>query len=114
MAVGLDDATLTGEEAHALALIASELTSNALRHGLPDRAGAVRVRFQANEDGCALVVQDSGPGIAPGAERRGSGLRIVRGLCRELRGSFDIAYDRGATCTVRFRTRGRSQRQQVA
>lgn len=111
--VGLDDAMLTGEEAHALALIASELTTNALRHGLRGGSGAVAVRFHAGEEGCALVVQDSGTGIAPGAERCGSGFRIVRRLCQELRGSFDTAYDGGARCTLSFEPRSSLHRQRT-
>lgn len=98
----LAEATLSSEVAHSLALIANELTTNAIKHGLPDRSGVIRVGFGPAGDGFELVVQDSGPGIPDEALDRSSGLKLVRALCRQIGGRLDIAYENGTKCSVRF------------
>jgi two-component sensor histidine kinase len=98
----LAEATLSNDVAHSLALIANELTTNAIKHGRPDGPGAIRVAFGPVADGFELVVQDSGPGIPDEALARSSGLKLVRALCRQIGGRLDIAYENGTKCSVRF------------
>jgi len=98
----LGEATLPSDVAHSLALIANELTTNAIKHGLPGGRGVIRVAFGPVGDGFELVVQDGGPGIPDDALARSSGLKLVRALCRQIGGTLDIAHDNGTKCTVRF------------
>jgi len=108
-----------------LALILNELLTNALKygggpHGPP---GGVRVRLAPFDGaGVELAVEDDGPGFEPGvaAGRHASGLGLVRGLTRQLGGSFVVEGGRrgngdgagsggtggaGARCVVRFGSR---------
>lgn len=98
----IGDAELSNDVAHALALIVNELLTNAVKYGLPNRHGAIRVSFGAISNGYELVVHDSGPGIAQEAQSRASGLRMVRALCRQIGGAFDIVNENGTRCSVRF------------
>lgn len=60
-------------------LLLQPLLENAVKHGALRRTegGVVNVRTRFTEEALALVVEDNGPGIAPGT-KDGLGLRIVR------------------------------------
>lgn len=96
------DVDLNTEVAAPLALIINELLSNALKHGL--RYGAGRVNVRLVEDGADLVltVRDNGPGTSLDGAGASSGMALVRGLCRQIGGTFDLSGTNGACCTVRF------------
>jgi two-component sensor histidine kinase len=101
---GATSAAIPNDAAVPLALILNELLTNALKHGARD--GEIRVALSRVETMFELSVEDDGPGFEPSAStRRASGLGLVRGLARQLGGSFVVERDRlrGARCTVRFR-----------
>jgi two-component sensor histidine kinase len=92
----LESVMLPGASATALALVFSELFSNAVEHG----AGQVRVTLARANGGVELVVADGGRGPAPGAQD-GLGLTIARALVREeLGGRLDLG---GGRAVVTFR-----------
>ncbi|MFU8866008.1 MAG: sensor histidine kinase [Rhodobacterales bacterium] len=99
----LDDAELSSNEAHSLALIANELITNAAKYGLRDGEGHIRVTFANAGGDYRFEVADNGSGISEKAASRSSGLALVRGLCRQIGGRLDIDGDDGTICTVRFR-----------
>lgn len=104
--IEIEDTPLSSHLAHSLALILNELTTNAIKHGLPDRqSGTIWVRFESAGDNFHLIVHDSGPGH-PAMAAPASGLKLVRGLCRQIDGSLDIAYGEGTKCLVRFEREG--------
>lgn len=103
-------AEIPNDAAVPLALILNELMMNALKHGIraDGTPGRIHVGLSAAEDaGIELWVEDEGPGFDPAtkAGRRASGLGLVRGLARQLGGSFSVGRGAagGARCTVRFR-----------
>ena len=104
LSVFVEDAPMTSEEAHCLALIADELITNACKHAINKVDGKVTVNFTSSVDGLCLEVHDDGPGFVEGTGSRSSGLMLVRGLCRQIGGRLEIATDRGARCSVRFRS----------
>lgn len=83
-------------------LVLQPLVENAVLHGVLRRRGGGTVRVRARVDGGALVcvVEDDGPGFAPGARRAGAqGLSIVE---RRLRlfsrdASLSVASEGGVT-----------------
>jgi PAS domain S-box-containing protein len=94
---------LPNEISMPLALILNELLTNAAKHGAAGRAGEIRVTLRHEVDEIILIVEDDGPGFDLGkASRRSSGLGLVAGLARQLRGSFAVQRAAGACCTVRF------------
>jgi two-component sensor histidine kinase/integral membrane sensor domain MASE1 len=103
-----DSLVLDADSAISCGLVFTELLTNAFKHGFVDnRSGtiAVRLRRRAN-DICALEVADDGVGITGEQANTDSstlGLRLVRLLTRQLRGTFAIgATARGTTAVVEF------------
>jgi two-component sensor histidine kinase len=74
---------LRAENATPLALVLTELVTNAVEHGVGDRGGGV-VSVEARRDGSSLtvVVRDDGVGLPPGfaAGQDGLGTQIVQAL----------------------------------
>ena len=98
----VEDAELSHEVAHAVALITNELVTNAVKHGLGGREGTVEVALEHVEVGLRLTIRDSGPGFDPREVARSSGLRLVRGLCRQIGGALEIENENGAGCVIHF------------
>jgi len=91
---------LPNDAAVPLALILNELLSNAAKHG---GAGKIRVSLTRDGEASLLSVEDDGPGFDwPAVRGRASGLRLVEGLSRQLRGQFEVTRSPASRCTVRF------------
>lgn len=90
-------------------LILNELISNALKHGFPNSAGGeIRLTLRRAPDGtCTLCVKDSGVGIPPDLEldsNKSLGLRLVRSLTQQIRGTFELAKTNpGTSAHLQFR-----------
>jgi two-component sensor histidine kinase len=95
---------LPNDVAMPLALIANELLTNAVKHGLSGpNAGAIRVRLTKENDLFLFYVEDDGPGFDLGSvQRRSSGLALVQGLARQLRGKFEVTRTPATRCSVSF------------
>jgi len=91
------------DQAIPAGLIVNELVSNALEHAFPDGSGGiVAVTYRVDADRATLIVEDNGRG-APDLESDGNlGLRLVRGLTRQLRGTLSINTHAGVRVTVAF------------
>ncbi|WP_417398512.1 sensor histidine kinase [Georgenia deserti] len=78
------------EAATSLAVVLTELVSNAVEHGLSGRTGTVTVRPERTGPELTVVVSDDGSGIEDGRVLSGLGTQIVQTLVTgELRGSID-------------------------
>ncbi|HEY3181942.1 MAG TPA: GAF domain-containing protein [Gaiellaceae bacterium] len=94
----LEEVSLAGHRATALALVFAELLQNALEHG----GAHVRVELAMRNGDVVLAIADDGRGIE-GAEKSGTGLSIVRALVRdELRGTLELRSEGGTRAEVRF------------
>ncbi|MDO9714041.1 ATP-binding protein [Paracraurococcus lichenis] len=85
------------DRAVPLALIVSELVTNAVKYAFPEgREGTIRILVRrVEEEGGALVVsvEDDGIGLPEGFEpaaSRGVGMRVVATLVRQLRARLDV------------------------
>jgi len=98
LTVRADDILLDPERCWRVGLILAELVTNASRHGLCGRPGAIDVEI-AEQDGAVICrVCDDGRGV-PGRPGRGS--RIVQGLAAELGGTVAWHFATGG-CTARL------------
>jgi two-component sensor histidine kinase len=94
----LEQVSLAGARATALALVFSELLGNALEHG----GHHVHVGLHRHNGEVVLAITDDGAGIDD-AVIDGTGLSIVRALVRdELRGTLALTADGGTRAEVRF------------
>lgn len=95
---------LASEMAFPLALIINELVTNVVKHAARDGASHADMRLERDGDRWTLTLRDKGLGIPAGAlERRSSGVGLVRGLCRQIGGSIEMANDGGAVVVIRFK-----------
>src|SRR5690606_23639139 len=99
------------EDATALALVLTELVTDAVEHGVADRAsGEVEVRAERDGDHLVVLVSDDGAGLGESAgPGSGLGTQIVQALVsNELRGTIEwLPREAGGTpvridATVRF------------
>lgn len=97
---------LPSKQATSLALVLSELVTNALEHAFADGRGRVLISLAAPDGEVAVSVQDDGRGLPPGfsVERDAHlGLRIVGDLVsRDLRGTVTLRSEGGTVAEVRF------------
>jgi len=82
---------------------------DALKHGFPSsEGGEVKVTLRRDGDGrCTLSVEDSGVGIPADLEvntNKSLGLRLVRSLTQQIRGTFELVkVDPGTSAHLQFR-----------
>lgn len=104
-----DGSCLPADTAIPLALIASELVTNALKHAFSSRRGEVTVAFRGYPGGaCRLVVADTGRGLPAAAPSEDSlGLRLVRALVAQLDGELTMENLPGLRVTVAVPSKGK-------
>ena len=102
----IQPASAPAEAAVSLAVIVVELVTNAMKYGLCDGRGEIRVRLEQLPDGeWKLSVSDDGPGMQQelSAAPRDHGLDFVRRMARRFRGRLEIERPaRGATVCLYF------------
>jgi len=100
LSVETDELYLPADTLSYLAMIASELVSNAYRHAFPgNRPGTIRLRFTQDADRALLTVSDDGIGFIPEHAKR-QGLEIVEALVSNLEGTIDFTRDGGTLVRV--------------
>lgn len=110
LVVQVGDFVVPAEHTLPLALIVNELAANAVKHGLRERSEAeVKIQFFFDGSRYCLMVRNPGkPFDVENARRHASGLGLVRGLVRQLHGSFDVTFDRDVCCVVEYEGMRRS------
>lgn len=86
----IDSLLLPARDGAPLALIASELIGNAVRHGCPPWPCRVEVELAETPGGYRLVIADDGVPDAPVQARPGVGMTICQLLAQQLRGTLEI------------------------
>ena len=94
------------EQAVPCALVVCELVSNALKHAFPTGDGKLSVTARRDARGrCVLEVADDGIGVPLDFDwqnARSLGLRLVRALARQLRGTVELDRAHGTCFRVTF------------
>ena len=99
---------LSSDRAGAIAMLVSELITNALRHGLADtQPPKLRIAFTHDAQNGQLTVADNGGRLTAGfdpSKDEGTGLKIIHFIVeKQLHGQFEItAADGWTTARVRF------------
>jgi len=104
---------IPAEDATALALILTELVTNAVEHGLANRAsGEVEVEAERDGDLLVVTVADDGAGLTDGeGPGKGLGTQIVQALVQnELRGTITWSPREGGGTSVRIEATLRTPR----
>jgi two-component sensor histidine kinase len=94
------------DDATALAVVLTELVTNAVQHGLGPSGGTVVVTAQRDGEQLDVTVRDDGAGLAEGSVLSGLGTQIVSTLVRgELGGTIDWHPAPGGGTEVAVRAR---------
>ena len=88
--------TLPASQCHRLALILTELVTNAAKHAFPNKDGAlIRIEVAHHDDAWFCTVSDNGIGAT--APLRGTGSRILEGLARSIHARLHDEAGQGGT-----------------
>jgi two-component sensor histidine kinase len=98
----LEPLIMSADLAVPCGLILNELISNAFKHGFPNGAGGeINLTLHSGPEGkCSLCVEDNGVGIPGDLDvnaGKSLGLRLVRSLTQQIRGSFELVKVGGGT-----------------
>ncbi len=94
---------VTIDVAVPVALILTELLTNAFKHAFPQgREGTVAVSLDRRDDHAIMMVQDDGVGVSQEISERPLGLRLVRALAEQVDGDIELVRSTGAAFRVTF------------
>ncbi|MBI1686231.1 photosensory histidine protein kinase LovK [Caulobacter hibisci] len=104
----LERVDVAASKAAPLALVISELFSNALRHAFPDgRPGEILVSITRLNGDFRIEIADDGVGLSETARSSGFGLTIVQLLCQQLKArSETTAADSGTRVVIHLPVNG--------
>ncbi|MCK1742826.1 sensor histidine kinase [Bradyrhizobium sp. 139] len=92
----IESGTLPASQCHRLALMLTELVTNAAKHAFPNNNGALIRIEMANRDGAWLcTVADNGIGAT--GPLQGTGSRILEGLARSIQAQLQGEAGQGGT-----------------
>jgi two-component sensor histidine kinase len=103
-----DELRVSVEQAVPVGLMVNELVTNSAKHAFGPAGGAVRVKVETSSvRGFATVsVSDNGKGMSE-AKTPGKGLKLIRGLSEQIRGTLEQeSSDAGSTTRLVFTPRG--------
>ncbi|QHS59244.1 sensor histidine kinase [Chitinophaga agri] len=105
--VQVDEIELDVSQAIPLGLIVNEAITNAIKYAFPRGATgqSISVALLAEDTRAQLYVADNGIGIKPAvlaARAHGLGLKLIRGLAKDIEAELNINGDNGTTITISF------------
>jgi two-component sensor histidine kinase len=113
LSVTAEKLVLEPDQAVPLALVITEIVSNAIKYAFPGRRrGTITVRLETVDARQArLDIADDGIGMAKGRqrateERSGIGLQLIRGFTRQLGGTLSIVDEGGTRYVLLFPLKG--------
>jgi two-component sensor histidine kinase len=101
-----EEVSLELERAVPYGMLLNELASNACKHAFcHGRNGHLTIEFRADGKQIEMTVADDGPGLPQDFDYNQAaslGLKLIRGLVHQLRGTLDIQSQAGTIICVRF------------
>ncbi|WP_407188384.1 sensor histidine kinase [Bradyrhizobium centrosematis] len=92
----IEGGTLPAAQCHRLALILTELVTNAAKHAFPNKSGAlIRIDMADRDDAWLCTVADNGIGAT--GPLQGTGSRILEGLARSIQAKLHGEAGQGGT-----------------
>lgn len=92
----LDHVAVDRDHATPLALLLSELVTNALKYAFAEEDGVLAITLRARPDGRAtLIVRDNGVGMAGADIDKSMGMRLIRGVVAQMDGEMEFRNEGG-------------------
>jgi two-component sensor histidine kinase len=104
------DISIDINSAIPLGLILNELLTNSYKY-LPKNQPNKKIEIELHEleaDSFELTYKDNGPGLPENVSFENSktlGLRLIRGLAQQIKGSVDYKFEKGSVFRVRFKAK---------
>ena len=107
IATHMDPVKASPDQAVALGVIVTELTTNALKYAYPDGVGEIRIRLNTQGSLVRLLVEDDGVGIDGTKSPKGTGLgtRLISAMAQSLKAQltqFPTESSQGASVCVEW------------
>ncbi|WP_374950101.1 sensor histidine kinase [Mucilaginibacter sp.] len=103
----MDPFVMELEQAIPIGLILNEGITNAIKHAFDNGTGQITIRLILYENNQVLLtLSDNGKGMSPNFsldQTNTFGMEMMKALCRQLNGSFQIENRNGVTMSVSFR-----------
>jgi len=103
------EALVTSDQAHHMALVINELTTNTIKYAIGERGCCrITITISRGEGAIAVIYRDDGPGFPQEVLQgltlsAGIGFELIGGIVRKsLRGTLSLANDGGGVVTIRF------------
>jgi two-component sensor histidine kinase len=102
------------DNAIPLGLIVNELLTNSYKYiPLVQKKKSVEINLQTIDNGTyELIFKDNGPGLPSYVNLDNSqtlGLKLIRGLSQQIKGSVTYHYDQGSVFTIRFKGKSKTK-----
>jgi two-component sensor histidine kinase len=109
LVIEVSNVFLDADQAIPCGMIINELVSNSLKHAFPEgREGMLRIATDCEDEAMLrLTVEDNGTGFPENVDPVNApslGLKLVRMLTDQLRGSLALQHHPGTSFTIRFST----------
>jgi two-component sensor histidine kinase len=88
------------DTAVVLALVITELLTNAVKYAYGGRPGPIDVSLAQSSSGLRIIVEDQGAGIAAEPSKSGLGSELIRGLIEQLEGEIKVGTSTRGTSIV--------------
>lgn len=102
----IDDFQLDPKRMVPIGIIINELLTNTMKYAFSGKtSGSIEVTLKEDNGDVTLSIQDNGNGLPDGFDidtQKGFGLMLVKMLCQQLGGSFNIENQNGTRCTLKF------------
>jgi len=102
----VDDITLDVSQTIPVGIILNETVTNALKYAFPDhQTGSINILVKQIEDFIEIQISDNGVGLPKEfnpASLNTLGITLLKGLTRQLKGSYRLKNDHGLTIVLRF------------
>ena len=115
LSTNIEPVQLDIDQAIPLGLIINELVNNSLKHAFDHQTNrAIQIDLKKMDDGLELMIKDNGSGFKNSEAFQNSlGLKLVKLLTRQLKGSIEIKGDKGTEAKL-FIHQNISHKKQIA
>lgn len=117
LAYDVEHLAVDRDHATPLALLLSEVVTNAFKYAFVDRTdgGLLAISLKGLPDGMALLtVQDNGIGMDIDGERKSMGMRLIKGVVGQMGGTFTFRSENGLIFEARLSLSTEQRRAAVA
>ncbi|MCD9015763.1 sensor histidine kinase [Parachryseolinea silvisoli] len=88
-----------------LGLVMNEAITNSIKYAFPQNAGVITISLKEDDVRCRLIISDNGSGLPVDFDNVNAsslGMRLMRGLSKEIDATFTIAGHAGTIITITF------------